>query len=669
MMEFLAKCHDRLSSAGVVMNCWHPFIKSCPGGEDMVVVSLDKSGKVEGLSVLSKKGSGEGASQKVQVSARTLFYVEKDNHNRFPCVKMEVCSGKDLESQLKRRLSYSSNLAVQLAGSGTAMGEVAKRAAMRIGDEAGLIGEIKENLSAMKGAGEETYKKMFSNGDKYIFNLYFSCNVDGVFVGDEQENDVVTKALEPLKMNKGVCMVSGDIAMLPECYPSVPVPVMGSVRLFSRNAQSPCLSRHGKKSTEVCPMGVNHYDNSSKSLKWLTDWSRRNVTWTSVGFKIKQLDRRALMIVCPTEVSMSQDVLDLLREMKAAEVIGGSDFGSDVDVERDPVFGTKNFMDSGTSLCEGLKKATAYEGDPSMEVAILEVVDKGNCEITHVSEIGVSALKDAVESWCSARDPGVFDVMERKYGRKIPSPWPGTVRWITGKTLQVKSGKVEIDEDKHERLNPADGLEFFISPTPRGVHQRVFRRMMQKAVPSISMAWSVEGKVDEAVVRFIHLTCLMVAIVMKKMKGKDYVMSESVCYKAGQLFAACDEMCEKYAKYHGHKSPRWGYRAYCVAMRSGVLEGFRFLAGKIESPYEEFALERNKNQWRAWRSLTEKKRLAGEIALMGIPKSRPSLEEVGELFCGFAAGADYEFKGKEEIEKEKGEGKEGAAVEDVGKSE
>lgn len=207
-------------------------------------------------------------------------------------------------------------------------------------------------------------------------------------------NEALLKADVQHESGLIVCsLTGGDVPGVGEKYPQPTFPAVGKTYLFSRNKQTPSMSRYGINGTDSYQIGEVPANQLAAALSALTQPDRENKTWINI----------------PSDKPKKSDLLIVfqagLKDHEIARAIG----------DAQTAVGESHFEELTRRVIDRAAGRNLDKIRGQMLLTVLSAVDPGNRKMIFHKSIDLETLELAGVSWTKA--------CKSLKGRKLPLPF------------------------------------------------------------------------------------------------------------------------------------------------------------------------------------------------------------------------------------------------------
>ena len=207
--------------------------------------------------------------------------------------------------------------------------------------------------------------------------------------------------------NKVKCAISGYYDEIEkEKLPNPKLPLLGPSFLFSMNKNTPCLTRYGKTSINIIPIGKTSKKKMEDSIVWICNKEREGITWDRIPGKVKKKYIDDLLIV-------------YLEEKPEVKISFAKAFGS----SDNSIQSESRFENATGSLLDALRLHEEIKQESKLKLFILNKVDDGRRQVIQDRTFTIAELKKAIVDWKDAVEQSFkIQIPESKF-EKIKNPY------------------------------------------------------------------------------------------------------------------------------------------------------------------------------------------------------------------------------------------------------
>lgn len=206
--------------------------------------------------------------------------------------------------------------------------------------------------------------------------------------------------------NEFICGLTGKSdTQMDMKMPSPNLNVLGITYLMSMNQDIPCQTRYRKTSTAIFPIGKTAVQELNDSLLYITDPSRRNLTWGSV----------------PNGVRDQGDLLVAYLESDPESKIPVASFFADVESEEGEEEAT---YETRTSRAyDALRLREIAGSDSALSIFALSNIDKGRTQVVFSARYSLSVIQNGRSRWLAGVKNVPKVTIPFPVGKGKPADW------------------------------------------------------------------------------------------------------------------------------------------------------------------------------------------------------------------------------------------------------
>lgn len=678
--------YKSLQRCGIQLKSRHPDIKK-PGKADGLIVGLDKNGEVGSVEYCP----GEKAAQ--------LWTIRKGNHRSFPIIKLQHPLWEvDLNDTLRVKLDKTKD-------------EAAKRLLLiteerEVNTPRNWVGKLQQEVKLLQPyfkSNDHTYDAMyelisrflrvkgtesFANGllrqiKKTQTEISYSL-IEKTFIGKWNAKTGEFRAEVPLILdlsdwekfsvriaspqmesfisdclfkrvrlenNVGQSALSGEYLPLEDDkFPNPNLPIVGNTYLFSVNPDTPCQSRYGRNSTDLCPVGRDEAIAIQDALNWITQEVRKGATWYGM----------------PGTVASKNDLLIVYlenkpnAEVKNAHLLGGV---------TENYFSESMYEKIAKVAIEALKGREIVRANDLIRLFALRRLDAGRVQISLSRTYTVGQLIKADEDWRKAwkNHPHItmpffrreIEKLLRKAGRNDTAiseyannpntkpalltplcPFPGDLLKITQHQWS-RFGKKAIPVNG---VSAGDIYDVFFAG--EGKQRRLIENLLdltlQRTLPLLigigGAARRQEEKTYKDNARFTTLTVVAaLAIYLYKLGIKKEVYMKDTFFYIGQFLSVVDTLHHEYCKHvRGSVPPQLLGNAHLQIALDNPESAIELMSSRLRV-YQAWARTGQGEEMRLARwALGQLSKICSQLAEIPLPSSTTSSDRA-QILLGYLA--------------------------------
>lgn len=554
---------------------------------------------------------------------KKLKFYDKDNHNRFPMVKL-VPNKKGAEDKLKKFQKTSLKLTKELGF----------KEEETLGILANAIAKIKPEIFLSEFLGKT------ENAKAEECSLFFDVeNYHDYPMGNSKTfkrlNDLVCQA-NVCASTKELDAYGNDSAGSKENHKPLKIGPWGRVKLYSANEDVPELTKYGCKSIGNFIIGKKSRLIAENVLKWLTKDdneknTRRGKTFDFFG--------KELLIAYPENIEMS-DLGFVASFYGENEIMKGK-------VE-------ENFEERTKKIFEAIKGFSHDAKNDKIQTFVVSNSSQGGILMVNYSKTAsVKELEEKAKEW----EKGIQNLpklnlyrWDKQLGKSVLvekfSVFPMSFSKLANRCFN-SSGE---SKKSLEHFKPFEGLKlFFANQNDKDVKNMFigFFGNMKGLLGRLCLQCASKERDFKAIEAGVEILPLLGIFLSKLGERKDDYMSESA-FLLGKFLRRADELHRIYCtqvRDDEHPNGYCGGRAL-VAMQGNPQRAMASLVQRL-SPYVNWARSyHGENKGLAHWALKNFEDVSNQLHERGIPDKLNDVEKA-EMFLGYLA-----FLDKKEEEKE-----------------
>ena len=362
-----------------------------------------------------------------------------------------------------------------------------------------------------------------------------------------------------------------------ETFPDVTASILGKVILRAMNHESQCQYRYGTIKEASCPVGAGSRRTMKSALEWLTDPSRKNLTWVPA-------DQGELLLAYPSVLPPDPPGL--------ASFFGGVSDKNTAEPAR--------FENCAQDVVGTLQGLVAKDSNLDIRVIVLRKMDKARTRVSAQRRYLATHLIQAAKVWQQGCEnvPRIlireFVAKAKAEWRESPTPFPLEVARVLNAVWSRDREKVAASAISSFDTNDAiclllDDGPFLQMVARRGVYAATHGLLGLILALGHAHAQGNVAEIDSGQRRHASLLPSILGLLLFKLDiRKENYMTASP-YLVGRLLSLADQL-----HYH-----------YCQHVRKGQvppqLMGNALMTTALEEPKKALALYSNRIlPYQAW---------------------------------------------------------------------
>lgn len=173
-------------------------------------------------------------------------------------------------------------------------------------------------------------------------------------------------------------------------YPNPNMPLLGTTFLYSKKSDTPCLARYAMRGTNAFQAGKNEIDDINNAIAYLTQDSKKNITWSPIS-DVNKEKPNLLLAYLPDEP---------LNNAQLARILGDPSDYCDIEDYRE------NAESYYEALCKqvlgSMKNVMRKNPNTKVDLIILGTLDSGRKQIVYENAFTAEQFRRNLLTWEAA---------------------------------------------------------------------------------------------------------------------------------------------------------------------------------------------------------------------------------------------------------------------------